>query len=82
MMMQVQLKPWGNSQGIRFSREFLRNAGFSPDETLTAEVVEGKIILSHAFTHRSLRERAEAYGGQLYLSDELDWDEPAGSEVW
>ena len=21
--MQVQLKPWGNSQGIRFSKEFL-----------------------------------------------------------
>ena len=30
--MQVQLKPWGNSQGIRFSKEFLKNAGFQPDD--------------------------------------------------
>lgn len=32
--MQVRLKPWGNSQGIRFSREFLKRAGLRPDETL------------------------------------------------
>lgn len=79
---QVQLKPWGNSQGIRFSREFLSEAGFSPDETLTAEIVNGQIVLSRAFRHRSLRERAAEYGGQLNLSDELAWDEPAGTEVW
>ena len=80
--MQVQIKPWGNSQGIRFSREFLKSAGFRPDEVLTAEASDGKIVLSRAFTHRSLRERAAAYGGQLNLSDELQRDEPVGSEVW
>ena len=42
--MQVQLKPWGNSQGIRFSKEFLKSAGFSPNETLTAEVSNGTIV--------------------------------------
>ena len=36
--MQVQLKPWGNSQGIRFSKEFLKNAGFQPNDMLTAEM--------------------------------------------
>ena len=80
--MQVQIKPWGNSQGIRFTREFLKSAGFSMDDTLTAEIVGGTIVLSRAFTHRSLRERAEAYGGQLNLSDEVEWVEPTGSEVW
>lgn len=80
--MQVQLKPWGNSQGIRFSREFLRSAGIGPEDTLTAEASEGKIILSRSFTHRSLKERAARYGGQLNLSEEMAWDEPVGSEVW
>ena len=42
--MQIQLKPWGNSQGIRFSREFLALAGIGPSDTLTAEIVDGKII--------------------------------------
>jgi len=80
--MQVQLKPWGNSQGIRFSREFLNRAGIGPEDTLTAEVSDGKIVLTRAFVHRSLRERAARYDGQLNLSGEMDWDAPAGSEVW
>ncbi len=80
--MQVKLKPWGNSQGIRFSKEFLSEAGFSTDETLNAEIIDGQIILSRLFRHKSLKERAAEYGGQLNLSDELDWNEPAGSEVW
>ena len=80
--MQVQLRPWGNSQGIRFSKEFLSMAGFAANETLTAEVVNGQIVLSRANRHRSLKERAAEYGGRLNLSDELSCDEPVGSEVW
>ena len=80
--MQVQLKPWGNRQGIRFSKEFLSEAGFSANETLTAEIVNGQIVLSRTFRHRSLKERATEYGGQLNLSDELIWDDSVGSEVW
>ena len=80
--MQVQLKPWGNSQGIRFSKEFLKNAGFQPNDMLTAEISDGKIILSRGFRHRSLKERAAEYGGKLNLSEEIDWGEPMGDEVW
>lgn len=80
--MQVQIKSWGNSQGIRLSREFLASAGIRPNDTLNAEIVDGKIVLSPCFRHRPLRERAEAFGGQLHLSEELPRDEPKGSEVW
>ena len=60
--MQVQLKPWGNSQGIRFSKEFLKNAGFQPNDMLTAEISDGKIILSRGFRHRRIRRKAESFG--------------------
>lgn len=79
--MQVQLKPWGNSQGVRFSKEFLKSAGFSSDDILNAEIKDGKIILSRDFQHRSLKERAAKYNGQLNLSDELERSEPVGNEV-
>ena len=46
--MQVQLKAWGNSQGVRFSKEFLKSAGFSPDDVLNAEIKDGKIIAQNA----------------------------------
>lgn len=80
--MQVQIKPWGNSQGIRFSREFLASAGISPDDTLSVEIVDGKIILCKQFIHRTLKQRAADYGGELHLSDELPAADPVGSEVW
>ena len=80
--MQVQLKTWGNSQGIRFSREVLASAGIQPNDVLVAEVDNGRIILSKSFQHRSLQQRAAAYGGKLNLSEEVSWGEPQGNEVW
>ena len=48
---------------------------------LTLEQLEN-IILTSGFRHRSLKERAAEYDGKLNLSDEIDWGEPTGSEVW
>lgn len=80
--MQLQLKAWGNSQGVRFSREFLASAGIKPNDMLTAEVRDGQIILSKSFQHRTLQQRAEMFDGNLNLSEEVDWGEPQGNEVW
>ena len=80
--MQLRLKQWGNGTGIRFTKEFLRRAGVSLNDTLDAEIINGQIILTPQFHHRSLKERAAAYGGQLNLSAEMEREEPVGSEVW
>ena len=80
--MQLTLKQWGNSSGIRFTKEFMQRAGIKPNDTLNAEIVDGRIILTPVFRHRSLKERAEEYGGQLNISGEFDWGEPVGREVW
>jgi len=79
---QIQVKKWGNGSGIRFTKEFLREAGISMEDTLNAEIVNGQIVLTPVFRHRSLRERAAEFNGELNLSDEIEWDEPVGSEVW
>ena len=80
--MQTQLKKWGNGTGIRFTKEFLREAGIAPDDMLTAEIINGQIVLTPSFRHRSLKERAAAFGGDLKLSNEMERDEPVGTEVW
>ena len=80
--MQTQLKKWGNGTGIRFTKEFLREAGIAPDDTLTAEIINGQIVLTPSFRHRSLKERAAAFGGDLKLSNEMERDVPVGTEVW
>ena len=81
-MVQIQVKKWGNGTGVRFTKEFLREAGISMEDMLNAEIVNGQIILTPMFRHRSLRERAAEFNGELNLSDEIEWDEPVGSEVW
>lgn len=80
--MQVQLKPWGNSQGVRFPKEFLNSAGISRDAVMDVEFINGRIVLTPVFRRRSLKERAAAYKGRLNLSEEQEREDPAGSEVW
>ena len=80
--MQTQIKPWGNSLGIRLNKQILALAGFKEEDKLDISVTEGQIILSVPFRHKSLAERASEYGGQLLLSEEMEWDEPVGREVW
>ena len=80
--MQLTLKPWGNSTGVRFSKEFLERAGLAQNDTVNAEIVDGRIVLTPAFAHRSLKELATAFNGQLNLSNELPREEIAGNEVW
>ena len=81
--MEVQLKPWGNSQGIRLPKSILKEAGFQPDTTLVVEAENGRIVLYPALKHKTLEERAAEYGGQLNLDGELDWrGDPVGNEVW
>lgn len=81
--MEMKLKKWGNGTGLLFSKDFLQMAGLSLNDYVDAEIVDGKIILTPKFRHRSLRERAEEYGGKLNLLGEVvDWGEPVGRELW
>ena len=80
--MQMIFKKWGNGTGLLFSKDFLQMAGLALNDAVDAEIVDGKIVLTPKFRHRSLKERAEEYGGELNLISEIDWGEPTGSEVW
>lgn len=80
--MQAQIKSWGNSQGIRISKEILQAAGVTLDEVLDVFVSSGVITLKKTFKHRTLEERAAEYNGQLNLDGEYDWGTPLGREVW
>lgn len=80
--MQAQVKEWGNSQGIRLSKEILKSAGIALNEVLDVTVSDGVITLTKPFRHRTLEERAAEFDSKLMLDGEYDWGEPAGREVW
>lgn len=80
--MQAQVKEWGNSQGIRLSKETLKSAGIALNEVLDVLVSDGVITLTKSFRHKTLEERAAEFDGKLMLDGEYDWGEPVGREVW
>jgi len=80
--MQAQVKEWGNSQGIRLSKEILKSAGIALNEVLDVTVSNGVITLAKPFRHKTLEERAAEFDGKLMLDGEYDWGEPVGREVW
>ena len=80
--MQVQLKPWGNSRGIRIPKELLSITGFLPEDVLQIEASHGQLVIKKQFTHKTLAERAAQFGGQLNLSEDVEWGDPVGNEVW
>lgn len=80
--MQIQIKMWGNSQGIRLPKEILQKAHLSINDVLDVEAAEGKITLQKPFRHKTLEERAAEYNGNLNLDGEYDWGKPVGREKW
>jgi len=80
--MLVQLKEWGNGQGIRFGKEFLSMVGAKVNDYFEAEIIDGNIVLRKSFKHRTLEERALEYGGKLGPYSEYDWGEPVGREKY
>ena len=78
--MQAQVREWGNSQGIRLSKEILNSAGIAVNEVL--DVSNGMITLIKPFRHRTLEERAAEFDGKLMLDGEYNWGDAVGREVW
>ena len=80
--MIAQIKRWGNSQGIRLSKELLESAEIDYDDILDVNVVNGSIVISKKYKHKTLEERAQKYGGKLGPYEEIHWGEANGREIW
>ena len=81
--MITQVKAWGNSQGIRLSKELLALAEIKANDLLDISVIDGNNVLKKIENrHRTLEERAKEYGGKLGPYEEYDWGEPVGRERW
>lgn len=80
--MTTQIKTWGNSQGIRLSKDLLLEAQITADDILDVFVLNGDIIIRKQHKHKTLEERAVAYAGKLGPYQEFDWGSPVGREIW
>ena len=80
--MEVKLKKWGNSDGIRIPNTIIKSLGLKTNDKLDLEVEDNKIIISKAKTKEEvLEEKFKNYKGDN-LTKEFTWDEPRGKEIW
>lgn len=76
----IKISKWGNSQGIRLSKDDLNKAGFKVEETIDLYVEDNKIILEKPKKELTLEELFANYDGD-YHPEEWDTGESIGDEI-
>lgn len=80
----TRIQRWGNSQGVRLSRDVLAQAGLAVGDDVDVAVEGGLVVLTPA---RRVRGRVALDDlvkriPEDWVAEELDWGSPAGGEVW
>ncbi|MGB4593457.1 MAG: AbrB/MazE/SpoVT family DNA-binding domain-containing protein [Coriobacteriia bacterium] len=82
--MITRIQKWGNSQGVRLSKDLLREADLNVGDALDMTVDEGVIILTPARRVRGGQDLGTLLSA-LPVDEkpaEYDWGPATGSEVW
>ena len=79
----ANIKRWGNSSAVRIPRQILSQANI--EEGADVEIVsmqEGEIIIRAVRKRKSIEELFADYDGGFFQTEEIDWGESRGDEVW
>lgn len=79
-MNTISITPWGNSHGIRLSRQLMQAMGVSPDTPLQVNVLsKGRLELIAKPARLTLAQKLKAYDPSLH-GGEMMADAPVGAE--
>jgi antitoxin MazE len=82
--MVTKLQKWGNSQGLRFSKEVLEEAKLGVGDEVKISVRGGRIIVEPLAKVRG-RYKLKDLVAKIpkgCRGEELDWGLPRGKEAW
>ena len=81
--MTTTIQKWGNSQGVRIPKILLDSINWSENEEVSINIEEDKLVIEKAKTQnrKDIKELFKDYKGE-YKSEEIDWGEPEGEEIW
>ena len=82
--MVTRVQKWGNSQGLRVSKEILEKVHIAIGDAVDVSVQKGAIFIKPV---KQLRGRCSlkdliAHMPKNYKRGEEDWGKPMGKEVW
>ncbi len=87
---QTNIRKWGNSQGIRLSKEAMSQMHLKENDTVEINICDGKMTIekSNKPKYLNLTERLEAFYKkpieEIYVEGilEVEVGGPVGNEVW
>lgn len=82
--MVTKVQKWGNSQGLRLSKELLANVDIQVGDAVEVVVRDGTLVVTPVRRVRGGHDLRELVRGisKGYEPEELDWGPPAGREAW
>ena len=82
--MLAKIQKWGNSQGLRLTKNLLTDAQLGVGDEVDISVKDGIMIVTPVKKIRgkySLKDLVERIP-ENYQTGEVDWGESVGKEVW
>jgi antitoxin MazE len=79
-----KIQKWGNSQGIRFPKSVMKEAGIAVGDEVEVKVRRGEIVVRPVRRIRG-RYRLKDLVARMpdeYAPTEEDWGKPVGKEAW
>jgi antitoxin MazE len=82
--MITKVQKWGNSQGLRLSKELLSDVEIDVGDAVDVTVHDGSLVITPARRVRGGLDLAQLVGRipAGYEPEEFDWGPPVGREVW
>ena len=88
--MQTNIRKWGNSQGIRLSKEIMSQMNLQENDTIGINIIDGKMTVEkiNKPKYLNLTERLEAFYkrpiDEIYVesTQEVEVGDPKGNEIW
>ncbi len=82
--MLAKIQKWGNSQGLRISKNLLTDAQLEVGDEVDIRVKEGVMIVAPAKRIRGRHNLKDLVARipKNYQPGEVDWGEKVGKEVW
>lgn len=89
-IIQTNIRKWGNSQGIRLSKEIMTQMNLKENDTIGISICDGKMTIEKVNRPKylNLTERLEAFYKrpieEIYVesTQEVDVGDPKGNEFW
>lgn len=87
---QTNIRRWGNSQGIRLTKELMTQMRLKENDTVEISIHDGKMTIEklNRPKYLNLKERLEAFYkipiDEIYVEDtiEVNVGDPMGNEFW